>query len=189
MMEYDIHTVLDGLTLAATVGVIYCMMFSDMKVTYQKEQDIIKAVYVVRAWACCALGRSRAAREGDRVHSAAASWRGVRGEGGGGGAAESQQAHGVGGVVVVAGRADRAMDGAAALRPAALLPWCLPWRSCHMPIGHCPAGRAAPALCRHPRARPPAPQIVPCAIMAFIAKPSTTHKYLFKVRGGGGGGG
>ena len=26
MMEYDIHTVLDGLTLIATAGVIFCMV-------------------------------------------------------------------------------------------------------------------------------------------------------------------
>ena len=47
MMEYDIHTVLDALTLLATGGVIFCMMFTDMKLTYQKDQDIIKFPFVV----------------------------------------------------------------------------------------------------------------------------------------------
>jgi ER lumen protein retaining receptor len=48
MMEYDIHTVLDGLTLAATLGVVYCMTLSGMRRTYQKEQDVVKFWLVVR---------------------------------------------------------------------------------------------------------------------------------------------
>lgn len=48
MMEYDIHTVLDGLTLLATLGVVFCMMLTEMKASYQKEQDVIKFIYVVR---------------------------------------------------------------------------------------------------------------------------------------------
>jgi hypothetical protein len=56
MMEYDIHTVLDGLTLLATLGVIYCMLFTEMKKTYQKEQDIVKFYYVV----CLQGGRGQA---------------------------------------------------------------------------------------------------------------------------------
>ena len=48
MMEYDIHTVLDLLTLIATAGVMYCMVFTQMKQTYQKDQDTIKFIYVVR---------------------------------------------------------------------------------------------------------------------------------------------
>ncbi|KXZ43737.1 hypothetical protein GPECTOR_81g185 [Gonium pectorale] len=55
MMEYDIHTVLDGLTLLATLGVVYCMTAADMKVTYQKEQDIIKFYYVLVPCAVLAL--------------------------------------------------------------------------------------------------------------------------------------
>ena len=48
MMEYDIHTVLDGLTLIATVGVIFCMTLQpDVKITYQKDQDKLKFYFVV----------------------------------------------------------------------------------------------------------------------------------------------
>lgn len=46
MMEYDIHTILDALTLAATVYVIYMMMFQ-LKHTYQVELDTILTAYVV----------------------------------------------------------------------------------------------------------------------------------------------
>lgn len=43
MMEYDIHTVLDILTLLATGGVIACMVFHpEVKLTYQREQDRLK---------------------------------------------------------------------------------------------------------------------------------------------------
>lgn len=45
-MEYDIHTVLDGLTLAATGWVIY-ELWGPLKSTYQAEQDNIQAYYVV----------------------------------------------------------------------------------------------------------------------------------------------
>lgn len=47
MMEYDIHTLLDLLTLAATVTVVYCMTQTDMRATYQKEQDGVKFFMVV----------------------------------------------------------------------------------------------------------------------------------------------
>jgi hypothetical protein len=47
MMEYDIHTVLDFLTLVATVWVIYELRFP-LADTYQKDQDTIQAYYVVR---------------------------------------------------------------------------------------------------------------------------------------------
>ncbi|GIL62715.1 hypothetical protein Vafri_16886 [Volvox africanus] len=47
MMEYDIHTVLDALTLLATLGVVFCMLFTDMKNSYQKEQDVVKFYYVL----------------------------------------------------------------------------------------------------------------------------------------------
>lgn len=48
MMEYDIHTILDGLTLIATAGVIFCMTVpKEISVTYQKEQDRLKFYFVV----------------------------------------------------------------------------------------------------------------------------------------------
>ncbi|KAL6758653.1 KDEL receptor B [Haematococcus lacustris] len=43
MMEYDIHTVLDGMTLVATVVIVFCMGFTSMRQTYQAEQDRVKA--------------------------------------------------------------------------------------------------------------------------------------------------
>lgn len=49
-MEYDIHTVLDALTLLATGGVIFCMLVQpQIKQTYQKEQDRVQFYYVVSA--------------------------------------------------------------------------------------------------------------------------------------------
>ena len=47
MMEYDIHTVLDFLTLLATVWVIYTLRIP-LKDTYQEEQDSVQTYYVVR---------------------------------------------------------------------------------------------------------------------------------------------
>ena len=48
MMEYDIHTVLDGLTLVATGGVIFCMLLQpDIRQTYQKDQDKLQWYLVV----------------------------------------------------------------------------------------------------------------------------------------------
>lgn len=47
MMEYDLHTLLDALTLVATVAIIYCMTCTNMKVTYQREQDTVKSYFVV----------------------------------------------------------------------------------------------------------------------------------------------
>lgn len=46
-MEYDIHTILDGLTLAATAWVIYELR-GPLKSTYQAEQDNLQAYIVVR---------------------------------------------------------------------------------------------------------------------------------------------
>ena len=46
MMEYDIHTVLDFLTLVATVWVIYTLRIP-LKDTYQEEQDSVQTYYVV----------------------------------------------------------------------------------------------------------------------------------------------
>ena len=46
MMEYDIHTILDGLSLVATLGVIYEMRFI-LKNTYQADQDTVQTYYVV----------------------------------------------------------------------------------------------------------------------------------------------
>ena len=45
-MEYDIHTILDGLTLAATVWVIYELR-GPLKGTYQADQDIVQTWMVV----------------------------------------------------------------------------------------------------------------------------------------------
>jgi ER lumen protein retaining receptor len=53
LMEYDIHTVLDGLTLAATLWVIYELR-GPLKSTYQAEQDNIQAYYV--ALPCLLVG-------------------------------------------------------------------------------------------------------------------------------------
>jgi ER lumen protein retaining receptor len=46
-MEYDIHTLLDASTLAATIWVVYMMRFTGLKQAYQKEQDIVNQAYVV----------------------------------------------------------------------------------------------------------------------------------------------
>ncbi|CAL5224074.1 g6699 [Coccomyxa viridis] len=45
MMEYDIHTVLDLLTLIATVWVIYTLRIP-LKDTYQEEQDSVQTYFV-----------------------------------------------------------------------------------------------------------------------------------------------
>lgn len=47
MMEYDVHTVLDMLTLIATGAVIYALRFKLVD-TYQDDQDSVKTYYVVR---------------------------------------------------------------------------------------------------------------------------------------------
>ena len=52
MMEYDIHTVLDLLTLIATVWVIYTLRIP-LKDTYQEEQDSLQTYYVVRSFNPC----------------------------------------------------------------------------------------------------------------------------------------
>lgn len=46
MMEYDVHTLLDGLTLVATAWVIYMLRFK-LKDTYQAAQDTVHLYYVV----------------------------------------------------------------------------------------------------------------------------------------------
>ena len=46
-MEYDIHTLLDLLTLLATGLVIYMLRFQ-LKDTYQAAEDSIQSYYVVR---------------------------------------------------------------------------------------------------------------------------------------------
>ena len=48
MMEYDIHTILDALTLLATGVIVYCMTSTEVALTYQKEQDKVQFYYVVR---------------------------------------------------------------------------------------------------------------------------------------------
>jgi len=47
MMEYDVHTVLDLLTLLATGIVVYCMTCTGVASTYQKDQDKVKSYFVV----------------------------------------------------------------------------------------------------------------------------------------------
>jgi len=47
MMEYDIHTVLDGLTLVATGTVLYAMIATPVKNTYQSDLDSVKFYFVV----------------------------------------------------------------------------------------------------------------------------------------------
>ena len=47
MMEYDVHTVLDLLTLVATAWVIYTLRVT-LRDSYQNEQDTIQTYYVVR---------------------------------------------------------------------------------------------------------------------------------------------
>ena len=54
MMEYDIHTVLDFLTLIATVWVIYTLRIP-LKDTYQEEQDSVQTYFVVRNCPFCKL--------------------------------------------------------------------------------------------------------------------------------------
>lgn len=46
MMEYDVHTILDLLTLAATIWVLYELRFP-LKDTYQADQDSVQSYYVV----------------------------------------------------------------------------------------------------------------------------------------------
>jgi hypothetical protein len=53
-MEYDIHTLLDASTLVATVWVVYMMRFTGLKQAYQKEQDVVNQLYVVRSIAVAA---------------------------------------------------------------------------------------------------------------------------------------
>ena len=48
MMEYDVHTILDLLTLVATGFVIYGLRVP-LKDTYQADQDTVQTYYVVRA--------------------------------------------------------------------------------------------------------------------------------------------
>lgn len=48
MMEYDIHTLLDFMTLFATLWVIYTLRFP-LKASYQAEQDSVYSYYVVCA--------------------------------------------------------------------------------------------------------------------------------------------
>ena len=52
LMEYDIHTVLDFLTLAATLWVIYELRVP-LKDTYQSEQDSVQTYFVVQAHFGC----------------------------------------------------------------------------------------------------------------------------------------
>lgn len=49
MMEYDIHTLLDALTMCATVAVIYALTATPIKTTYQADLDSVRWYYVVGA--------------------------------------------------------------------------------------------------------------------------------------------
>jgi ER lumen protein retaining receptor len=49
MMEYDIHTLLDALTLVATSAVIYALLATPIKTTYQSDLDSVRWYYVVSA--------------------------------------------------------------------------------------------------------------------------------------------
>ena len=53
MMEYDIHTLLDALTLGATLWVIYVMKCTPVRTTYQSELDTVPWWQV--AGPCCTL--------------------------------------------------------------------------------------------------------------------------------------
>lgn len=55
MMEYDIHTLLDGLTLCATLGVLAAMLWpsSPVRPTYQPDLDTVR--WWVVAAPCCLL--------------------------------------------------------------------------------------------------------------------------------------
>lgn len=46
IMEYDVHTILDMLTLAATGWVMY-MMYFKLKTTYQADKDTLLEAYIV----------------------------------------------------------------------------------------------------------------------------------------------
>lgn len=54
MMEYDIHTLLDLLTLAATVWVIYTMR-TTLKATYNAQMDSMALLYVLAPCAIAAV--------------------------------------------------------------------------------------------------------------------------------------
>eukprot|EP00882_Tetradesmus_deserticola_P005581 GHRQ01005876.1.p1 GENE.GHRQ01005876.1~~GHRQ01005876.1.p1 ORF type:complete len:271 (+),score=51.02 GHRQ01005876.1:97-909(+) len=77
MMEYDIHTILDGMTLLATVGVLYALWFTPIKATYQADLDNVKFYYVVRGALplqqqtgnCRSSGKQSAARGRRARHS------------------------------------------------------------------------------------------------------------------------
>ena len=46
MMEYDIHTILDGLTFLATLVVIY-LLYGPLRSSYQSEEDSVQTYFVV----------------------------------------------------------------------------------------------------------------------------------------------
>ena len=47
-MEYDVHTLLDLLTLGATGWVIF-MILTKLKSTWQQDKDVMLEAYVVRS--------------------------------------------------------------------------------------------------------------------------------------------
>lgn len=54
MMEYDIHTLLDALTLVATGWVIYTL-YGPLRESYQREQDSLNPLFIVVPCALLAL--------------------------------------------------------------------------------------------------------------------------------------
>lgn len=64
MMEYDIHTVLDFLTLGATLWVMYTLRMP-LKHTYQADQDSVQSYYVVSHASDFIVTQTRSARPFD----------------------------------------------------------------------------------------------------------------------------
>lgn len=52
IMEYDVHTILDLLTLAATGWIIF-MILTKLKSTWQQDKDVMLEAYVVRSMLWC----------------------------------------------------------------------------------------------------------------------------------------
>lgn len=48
IMEYDVHTVLDLFTLAAT-GWVITMILTKLKSTWQQDKDVLLEAYIVRS--------------------------------------------------------------------------------------------------------------------------------------------
>lgn len=55
MMEGDWHTLLDALTLSATVWVVYTMRLTDLRLTYNRQMDVIETWQILAPCAVIAL--------------------------------------------------------------------------------------------------------------------------------------